>query len=158
VAKRYLSTVREDELLSREDFKRLVFHRAGGRCVFCTRPAVDPHHILERKLYPDGGFYLGNGAAVCEEHHWECKTTKRSVEEVRGAAGISTPVLPPGFEHGVLYDKWGNRIWLSGIRTWGRLRNDDGAKRALALGGVLGRMMLPPEEGQLPDDELNNLR
>lgn len=131
----------ENALLSRDEFKRWVFQRSACTCVFCDRPAVDPHHILERKLYPDQGLYLGNGAAVCEEHHWDCETTKLSVEVVRATAGIVAPVLPPTLMPAVSYDKWGNRIWPSGLRTWGPLLHDDGAQRALALGGFLGWMM-----------------
>lgn len=131
----------EDRLLSREAFKQAVFARSKGRCVFCAAQAVDAHHILERKLFPDGGYYLGNGAAVCEEHHWQCETTRLSVSQVRQAAGIQVPVLPPWCEPSSEYDKWGNRVWPSGLRTWGPLEQDVGARKALAAGGVLGRLM-----------------
>lgn len=131
----------EATLLSRDAFKTAVFARAGGRCVFCARPAVDPHHVLERKLYPCGGYYLGNGAAVCEAHHWDCETTRISVETVRRAAGIEYPVLPPCALEGQVLDKWGNRVWPNGLRTWGPLESDAGARKALAVGGFLGLMM-----------------
>jgi hypothetical protein len=141
----------EGVLLSRAAFREGVFARAGGRCVLCSASAVDAHHVLERKLYADGGFYLGNGAAVCERHHWECETTVLSVEQVRQAAGILRPVLPRGFHLGGRYDKWGNRCWPSGLRSWGPLQNDDGARRALAKGGFLSLLMpagyAEPDEG-----------
>jgi hypothetical protein len=129
------------KLLTREEFSKQVLARSRGKCVFCTKPAVDPHHILERKLFEDGGYYLDNGAAVCEEHHWQCERTQLSVEDVRAAAGIRDVVLPAGFERGTKYDKWGNRIWPSGLRTWGPLEGDTGARKALAQGGVLGLLM-----------------
>jgi len=129
------------KLLTRAEFSKQVLARSQGKCVFCTRPAIDPHHILERKLFVDGGYYLFNGAAVCEEHHWQCERTQLSVEEVRAAAGISEVVLPTGFEREASYDKWGNRIWPSGLRSWGPLEYDTGARKALAQGGVLGLMM-----------------
>ena len=129
------------ELLSREAFKTKVFHRSMGRCVFCKRCAVDAHHILERKLFADGGYYVNNGAAVCEEHHLLCEQTTLSVEQVRAAARVAEAVLPEGFDPGVAYDKWGNRVWPSGLRSWGPLQNDTGARRALAAGGFLGYMM-----------------
>jgi len=129
------------KLLSREEFSKQVLTRNGGKCVFCHKPAVDPHHILERKLFADGGYYLSNGAAVCDEHHWQCERTQLSVEEVRVAAGVSKVVLPPGFQEGATYDKWGNRVWPSGLRSWGPLEGDTGARKALAQGGVLGLMM-----------------
>ena len=44
----------DTQLLSRTDFDALVKHRSHGRCVLCGVPAVDAHHVLDRKLYPDG--------------------------------------------------------------------------------------------------------
>jgi hypothetical protein len=125
-------------LLSREAFKTQVLARSQGRCVFCTAPAVDAHHILERKLFADGGYYLANGAAVCAAHHWDCETTVLSVEAVRVAACIAEPVVPPGFDPGTVYDKWGNRQRADGTWAPGPLMNDTGARRALAAGGKLG--------------------
>ena len=130
------------ELLTREEFKDQVFARSEQCCVFCAAPAVDAHHILERKLFDDGGYYLNNGAAVCEAHHWKCETTEYSVEEVRRAAGIVYFVAPIAMS-GVV-DKWGNRVWPSGMRTWGPLAHDAGARKALAKGGFLG-LLMPPD-------------
>ncbi len=45
------------ELLTRAAFRAAVFARDGGRCVICGAVAVDPHHILDRALWPDGGYY-----------------------------------------------------------------------------------------------------
>lgn len=128
-------------LLTRDAFKAQVFARSGGRCVLCGAPAIDAHHILERKLYPNGGYYLANGAAVCEPCHLACEHTTVTVGDVRQAAHIDGPVLPPGFEPGIVYDKWGNRVWTSGMRTSGPLAQDTGMRRALAAGGFLGRLM-----------------
>lgn len=133
----------DNGLLSRAEFKAKVFARSAEKCVFCGLAAVDAHHILERKLFSDGGYYLANGAAVCDRHHWACETTELSVETVRRQCGIDKPHLPPGFEAGALYDKWGNRIWPSGLRSWGPLQGDTGARKALAAGGFLGRLMPP---------------
>jgi len=132
----------EDALLSRAEFKRQVFLRSKGRCVFCAREAVDAHHVLERKLFGEsGGYFLGNGAAVCAEHHWQCEATRLSPAQVRQAAGIKVPAIPPGFDPAAAYDKWGNRVCPSGLRTWGPLAKDTGARKALAVGGVLGLFM-----------------
>ena len=92
-------------LLSREAFKDQVFARSKHKCVFCGAPAVDAHHILERKLFDDGGYYLDNGAAVCEADHWRCETTEFSLEDVRLAANISRPVLPQGTSNEAILDK-----------------------------------------------------
>lgn len=99
---------------------------------------MDAHHIIERKLYPDGGYYLSNGAAVCEDHHWDCETTRLSVEDIRSAAGIVAPMLPPGFDVRTVYDKWGNQVRPDGLREPGPLFHDTGAHKALAAGGKLG--------------------
>lgn len=128
-------------LLTREAFKTEVFARSKQRCVFCGAPAVDAHHILERKLFEDGGYYLDNGAAVCEDDHWKCETTEHSLDAVRRAAGITKPAIPPTMDANAVWDKWGNRVWPSGMRTWGVLAGDTGAKKALAQGGFLGFMM-----------------
>lgn len=124
------------KLLSRAEFEKQVLARFRGRCTFCARPAVDAHHILERKLFADGGYYLANGAGVCEQHHWECETTEISVEQVRQACGISEVVMPAGLEG--RRDKWGNLVRPDGLREPGPLFDDTGCRRALAAGGFLG--------------------
>lgn len=122
-------------LLTREAFQAQVFARSAGRCVLCPAMAVDAHHILDRKLFSDGGYVLINGAAVCAQCHWACETTQVSVEQVRLAAGITQAHLPPGWDPDVIYDKWGNRCWPSGARSLGPLGEDAGMLRALAAGG-----------------------
>lgn len=69
-------------VLSREIFRESVFKQDGHKCVCCSKPAVDAHHILERRLFTDGGYYLDNGASVCEEHHLAAERTVLSVEEL----------------------------------------------------------------------------
>lgn len=128
-------------LLSREAFKDLVFARSKGRCTFCQQAAVAAHHILDRKLFADGGYYLDNGAAVCEAHHWDCETTTLSVEAVRRQAGIVTKVLPPSFQADTIYDKWGNRLRTDGLLEEGPLARDTGMRKALAAGGKLGHLV-----------------
>ncbi len=97
-------------LLTREAFADVTFARSKGKCVFCDREAVDAHHIMDRKLFPDGGYYSENGAAVCAQHHLDCEQRCISVEAVRKAAGVMTRVLPPGFDPAWRYDKWGRRL------------------------------------------------
>lgn len=87
-------TSAEAELLDRKCLSEVVFSTANGRCVFCTAPAVDAHHMLERKFFIDGDYDAGNGVAVCEDHHCQCETTKLTVEEVRRAANIESKNLP----------------------------------------------------------------
>ena len=119
------------KLFTREQFKEQVFARDKGRCVFCGKPAEDAHHIMERKLWLDSGYYLDNGASVCAEHHMACETTELSVEDVRKACGITTILLPPHFSSEDRYDKWGNQILSNGQRLKGELFFDTGVQRVL---------------------------
>lgn len=78
-------------------------------------------HILERKLFVDGGYCIDNGATVCDEHHWSCEKTDISVEEVRLACNIKTIIIPKHFDINVSYDKWGNIILSTGLRIKGEM-------------------------------------
>lgn len=99
-----------DKLLTREEFKEAVFKRDGNKCIMCKLPSVDAHHLLERKLFPDGGYYLNNGVSLCSEHHLEAEKCDITVEELRTAAGIKEIVLPPDLKPDVVYDKWGQKV------------------------------------------------
>ena len=92
-------------LLSRDEFRRKVFERDKYKCVFCDTLTNAAHHILERRLWEDGGYYLENGASVCEKHHILCERTEISVEQVREACGILKPILPEHFYNDQIYDK-----------------------------------------------------
>lgn len=65
----------EYKLLSREEFKKQVFARTNGKCCVpnCDCDAVDAHHIMDRRLWKDGGYYLSNGAALCSKHHLDAE-------------------------------------------------------------------------------------
>lgn len=132
------------KLLSRDQFRESVFARDGHKCVFCGKTAdqtpegkLDAHHILERRLWSDGGYYLENGATVCEEHHLKCEQTVISVEEVRAAAGIHKIVVPDQFYPEQPLDKWGNYVLEDGRRTRGELFYDESVQKVLLQGGVL---------------------
>lgn len=99
-------------LLTREEFRSAVFDRDDHKCVICGNPAVDPHHIMERKLWPDDGYYIDNGASLCEECHRKAEDSTFSPDDIREAAGIANVILPPQLPVGGQYDKWGNaRYW-----------------------------------------------
>lgn len=127
----------EPKLLSREQFREAVFARDAHKCVFCDKPAVDAHHVLERRLWSDFGYYLENGASVCEEHHLACERTLISVEEVRQACKITKIVVPDHFYDDHTYDKWGNPVLENGRRGKGELFNDESVQKVLKEGGVL---------------------
>lgn len=97
------------KLLTRQEFKDHVFRRDNFTCAFCSKPAQDAHHIIERKLWSDGGYYIENGVSVCEEHHLACERTDISVEDIIKTCNIKR-ILPPGFDPKYIYDKWGNII------------------------------------------------
>jgi hypothetical protein len=125
------------QLISRDEFREGVFARDKHRCVFCGAPAVDAHHIIERRLWPDGGYYLDNGASVCEEHHLACERTEISVEDVRHACGITRTIVPPHLYPDQPYDKWGNPLLANGQRVKGELFFDASVQKILAQGKVL---------------------
>ena len=52
-----------------------MFAVTNGKCCVpgCTCDAVDAHHIMDRKLWSDGGYYLQNGAALCARHHLQAE-------------------------------------------------------------------------------------
>ena len=118
-------------LLSREQFKLAVFKRDKMSCVVCKDAAVDAHHLLERKLFSDGGYYLNNGVSLCEHCHLRAETTELSVEHLRQLAKIINVVLPVGFYTHKTYDKWGNEI-KDGQLIPGPLFDDKGCQVMLA--------------------------
>lgn len=137
MATRKVALMSTQILLTRDEFKERVFARDGGKCVFCGNPAVDAHHIIERRLFDDGGYFLDNGASVCAEHHVKCEWTVISVEDVLAACGIRKAVLPPHLDDGQPYDKWGNPVLPNGTRMRGELFHEEGVQKALRQGGVL---------------------
>lgn len=126
-----------NKLLSRDDFREGVFQRDNYKCVFCDNPAVDAHHIIERRLFSDGGYYLNNGASVCADHHIQCEETTLSVEQVRDACGITKIVVPEHLYADQPYDKWGNPVLPNGQRLKGELFFDESVQKILAQGNAL---------------------
>ena len=45
-----------DKLLTRDEFREAVFARDKHQCVVCAAPAIDAHHVVERKLWIDDGY------------------------------------------------------------------------------------------------------
>lgn len=156
------STHTPEALLSRDEFRSQVFKRDGSRCVICGAEAADAHHIIERRLFSDGGYYLSNGASLCAKHHLSAEHTTLSAEEIRAAAGIKGILLPETLEGSERYDKWGNAILPDGRRSKGPLFDDESVQKALRAGGVLGEFSalvkyprtphLPWSEGAQTDD------
>jgi hypothetical protein len=122
---------RDGKLLTREEFVQAVGERDKGFCVMCGDLGIDVHHIFDRKLYPDGGYYLNNGAMLCRRHHGDCEDTTISVYDVLRKAKITSPVLPPFVFNVEHYDKWGNLLLPNGKRRKGPLAEDDGMNKSI---------------------------
>lgn len=119
------------KLVSREQFKEMAFKRDGYKCVFCSETKISCHHILDRKLFADGGYYVDNGASVCDKHHWDCEKTDLSVEVVRKACGIENIIVPEGFDKQKIYDKWCNVILPDGRREPGPMFFEENVQKVL---------------------------
>ncbi len=103
-----------DILLSREDFSKEVFKRDNYTCVMCDNPAVDAHHLFDRKLFDDGGYYINNGVSLCEEHHIDAEKSILSLEKLRYKSIIVKTVYPRTLNPQKRYDKWGKEIYQTG--------------------------------------------
>jgi len=163
-----MSLINTAPLLDRTSFREGVFNRDGYKCVICgTRgynhpdvrhfstlqkssmelTTLDAHHIIERRLWDDGGYYLENGATLCDEYsgyvesgigcHMKAEMTVLSCDEIRRSAGITKTILPDHMYRDNVYDKWGNIINPDGTRTKGELFNDESVQKVLKAGGVL---------------------
>lgn len=149
-------------LLSRDAFREGVFTRDKHQCVMCGAAAQDAHHIIERRLFSDGGYYLDNGASLCGPCHIRAEETTLSCEEIRAAARIATTFLPEHMYRDLRYDKWGNIIQPDGTRVRGELFEDESVQKILRQGGVLDQFRkyvkyprtyhLPWSEGVTDDD------
>lgn len=48
---------------------------------------ADSKRTADRRLWPDGGYYLDNGASLCEQHHLMAEATLIECERLREACG-----------------------------------------------------------------------
>jgi hypothetical protein len=118
-------------LLSRDNFRNAVFKRDAHKCVVCGEAAADAHHIMERRLFDNGGYYLENGASLCPAHHIQAEQTLISPAQLREAIGIKTVILPEHLYDDQEYDKWGNIILPNGQRLKGELFHDESVQKVL---------------------------
>lgn len=121
----------EERLLSRDDFRNGVFKRDKYRCVVCGAPAQDAHHIMERRLFDDGGYYLSNGASLCGHCHIKAESTLLTVEQIRTMIGLEIVTIPFHFYPDEIYDKWGNIVLPTLERTKGELFSDESVQKIL---------------------------
>lgn len=124
-------------LFSRNKFREAVFQRDDYKCIICRAPAVDAHHIIDRSLWDDGGYYIENGVSLCEEHHLKAEHTVISCSELREKAGIINKTIPEHFYINCEYDHWGNIELPTGNRIIGELFHQENVQKALKAGNVL---------------------
>jgi len=139
-----------DILLSRDAFRNTVFERDRHKCVICGELAVDAHHIMERRLFKDGGYYLDNGASLCQVHHLEAESTKLGTQTIREACKISRVILPEHLYSEAEYDKWGNEILKSGERLMGELYHDESVQKIIDKSVIFTDFVKYPRTFHLP--------
>lgn len=157
------------KLHTRDEFRERVFTRDGHKCVVCgtlrsLEHPLDAHHIIDRRLWPDGGYYVENGASVCEEHHLEAEATTLSCDRLRELVGITKFPIPPHLYPDQPYDKWGNPILPNGMRLRGEVFDDPSVQKIIApvLGLFTNRVKyprtyhLPWSPGVTDDDRVLN--
>jgi hypothetical protein len=162
-----------EKLLTRDKFRDAVFDRDNHKCVICNISILDcnldAHHILERRLWSDGGYYLSNGATLCDRGdegcHMKAETTEISVEDIRIAAQINSPKIPEDMYYDHVYDKWGNIVLDNGTRTKGPLFYDESVQKVLKKNPIFDTLFtdyvkyprthhLPWSEGITDDDRV----
>jgi hypothetical protein len=128
-------------IADRAQAKELTFNRDHHKCVHCGDPAVDAHHLIDRALWEDGGYYLDNLVSLCSDCHWKAETTEFPPHQLREEAGIKRTILPPhlpsAFEE--QYDKWGN-LYLdksSPRRVAGEMIAQNNVQKVMRLGNQL---------------------
>lgn len=143
----------DQKLLSREEFVACVFARDNQTCVVCGEPALDAHHLIERKLWEGenelGGYFLDNGVSLCADCHLKAESTEISVEELRNAAGIRNIILPEQLTTGE-YTKWGDAILNDDKRSPGKLFYEPGVQKVLKGAGMLDKYVAYMKHPRIP--------
>jgi hypothetical protein len=137
VVQKRLSIMNGRKLLTREQFVEYVFDRDRGCCVNCGNAGIDAHHIIDRKLFNDGGYYGDNGALLCSPCHKLAETTELSVETILKKTGIEKPFYPAHLSYDEKIDKWGNVVLPNGNRMAGEMFENEEVQKALAAGQKL---------------------
>jgi hypothetical protein len=98
-----------EKLLTREKFRNITLEKFNKKCAFCDNIAVDAHHIYERKLWIDEGYYLSNGCPLCEKHHRLAERDMITPSECRRRCNHLEHIHPDIFASNILYNKWGDK-------------------------------------------------
>ena len=126
-------------MMTRDEFRDAVFARDRNNCVNCGSDAQDAHHLIERRLFTDGGYHPDNGVSLCGDCHILAEKTLLTPDHLRDAAGIRRVHLPSHLYADQQYDKWGNPVIAldQGLRLRGELFYDESVQKVLSEGGVL---------------------
>lgn len=125
------------KLLTRIEFNEHVSKRDNYACVICEKSANEVHHIIERKLWHDGGYYLDNGATLCSEHHYLAEQTILTCDQIRLSANIQNIILPEHLDIDSNYDKWGNMVLSNGTRLKGEMFYTEQVQKILKSADLL---------------------
>ena len=123
--------------LDRQSFNEAVRKRDKDQCVMCKSPASEVHHIIERKLFVDGGYVMDNGATLCGDCHLKAEQTIISAKQIRLAAGITNVVLPEGVGDDTDFDKWLNPVLTNNRRLKGPLFETEQVQKVLKDANLL---------------------
>lgn len=110
--------------MNRADFREACVSRDGGKCLVpdCDSTVVsepdgpgEVHHIIERKLWDEGGYVPENGACVCNEHHRLAEDNVIPPQAFwRWTEQIENVLLPDGLtdlhSNQTDIDKWGEQL------------------------------------------------
>jgi len=106
--KKSINISKTDKLLTRSEFNQLALERDSHKCLFCHETLnLAVHHIMDRALFDDEGYYLDNASTLCPEHHLLAEQGGLSCQEIRDKINITMIVLPQGYKQNLEYDKWG---------------------------------------------------
>ena len=79
------------KLLTRDEFREGCLKRDAYRCVVCSKDNdLAVHHIMERRLFVDSGYYLQNGATLCPVCHIKAEQTLISPSDLYEILGVIT--------------------------------------------------------------------
>lgn len=97
-------------LLSRRRFRENCLTRDRSRCVipWCTESADEVHHIIERSIWPNGGYYERNGASVCNRHHQVAERNDIPPQAFWQWIGVE-PLVPEEYDTFDI-NKWGDEF------------------------------------------------
>ena len=136
------------KLLTRDEFRESVLKRDANECAVCHEPnALSVHHILERKLWEDGGYYLNNGITLCPNHHILAESCFIMPERLWELLKIKVSDIPypKGLDHYEDLDKWGQTVLYDGIGEVSVIPNQfqEDFLKAVRLAGGMGRVVSP---------------